>query len=98
MKLRIVKSENRTNTMECWNNYGGDAVAEFIRNHNPRFVDVLAPDGSIWEHMGNEEDTIVFEVPARPSWDLVDGIRSLNSDEFFVDHINGKHICRLWWD
>lgn len=97
MKLEIVASENKTNTSECWNNYSGDAVAEFIMNHRPRFVDVFDGDRPYcW--LVNSEDTMVFQVDERPTWEFVDDIRELSSDTFDVEHINGMHICRLWWD
>ena len=98
MKLKIVASENKTNTSECWNNYSGDKVAEFIRNNRPRFVDVVTPDGKVWEWMGNEEDTLVFVVNGHPSWDYVDQINYLNPDEFTVENIDGTYVARLWWD
>ena len=103
-RAKAYKSENGTNTSECWNNFDGPDVQEFINTYKPEFVDVYEANNPrrqkhyVWCWMENSEDTMVFVVPARPTWEFVDALNKLNANEMEIQKINGRHICRLWWD
>ena len=91
--MKLTPSLNKTEK-GSWNNFCSDTFDEFVKNFHPDFVD--SNHESHWE---NCEDTAVFTMPGKISWDVVRAFENLCADEFnFITINKNKVLIRLWWD
>jgi hypothetical protein len=91
--MKLTPSVNKTER-GSWNNFNSDVLDKFVKDFHPDFVD--SDHESYWK---NCEDTAVFTMPVKISWDVVRAFENLYANEFnFITINKNKVLIRLWWD